>query len=113
MRYAGKLFTSIINNLFNCDAGYRGEVLCTSRKQDIQDEETHLEDSEISKSQIKRELKALQALGEKIVNLSETQRKKIPMDDVVDEAISLAARLQGKTHCVSPSNSIYRGFPCP
>ena len=68
-----------------------------SRKQDIQDDETHSEENEVSKSQIKRELKALQALGEKIVNLSDAQRKKIPMDDLVEEAISLAVVCKGRS----------------
>lgn len=69
-----------------------------SRKHDIPDDEIHSEENEVSKSQVKREFKALQALGEKIVNLSESQRKKIPMDEAVEEAVSLAARLQGKKH---------------
>ncbi|MFC7002660.1 ribosome biogenesis factor YjgA [Pseudobowmanella zhangzhouensis] len=48
-----------------------------------------------SKSQIKREFLALQALGEKIVNMG-AHSDKIPLDDALLEAIELARRINRK-----------------
>ena len=47
-------------------------------------------DLEISKSAVKKEMLALQQLGEKIVALADAQFKKIPLDDKLYDAISLA-----------------------
>ena len=50
----------------------------------------------VSKSQKKREMKAWQALGAKIVQLPQAQRDQLPMDEDVQEAVALALRLQGQ-----------------
>ncbi len=46
-------------------------------------------DNEKSKSQIKREAKALQALGEEIASLSNTQLKKIPLPEHIFDAVMM------------------------
>lgn len=53
-------------------------------------------ESTVSKSQLKRDMKALQSLGEKIIQLPDGYRAQIPMDDDLREAIALALRLRGK-----------------
>ena len=47
----------------------------------------------ISKSQIKREMHALQALGEELIALSPAARAKIPLDDALKDALELADKL--------------------
>lgn len=50
----------------------------------------------ISKSQIKREMHALQALGEELIALSPAARAKIPLDDELKDALELADKLAKK-----------------
>lgn len=50
----------------------------------------------ISKSQIKREMHALQALGEELIALSPAARAKIPLDDQLQDALELADKLAKK-----------------
>ena len=54
------------------------------------------EDEGPSKTQMKRDSEALQALGEELVNLKPTELVKVPLDDSLQEAIALAHRLKGK-----------------
>lgn len=54
------------------------------------------DDSLISKSQLKREAEAQQALGTKLVNLSAGKLEKIPLDDELRAAIALAQRIRNK-----------------
>lgn len=49
-----------------------------------------------SKTQMKRDSEALQALGEELVNLKPTELAKVPLDESLQEAIALAHRLKGK-----------------
>ncbi len=49
-----------------------------------------------SKSQLKRESHALQALGEELVTLPATKLAKIPMPDELAEAVSLARRIKAR-----------------
>lgn len=50
----------------------------------------------ISKSQIKREMHALQAIGEELIALSPAARAKIPLDDELKDALELADKLANK-----------------
>ena len=50
----------------------------------------------ISKSQIKREMHALQALGEELVALSPSARAKVPLDEELVDALELADKLAKK-----------------
>ncbi|GGW72864.1 ribosome biogenesis factor YjgA [Alishewanella tabrizica] len=50
----------------------------------------------ISKSQIKREMHALQALGQELIDLSPAARAKIPLDDDLKAALTLADKLANK-----------------
>ena len=54
------------------------------------------DDSLISKSQLKRDAEAQQALGTKLVNLSAGKLEKIPLDDELRDAIALAQRIRNK-----------------
>jgi len=54
----------------------------------------HDEPEEISRSQIKREMEALQKIGTRIVELSKEQLATIPMPDTLDVAITEARRLK-------------------
>lgn len=57
----------------------------------------HYEDNEEdykSKTQVKREMEALQDLGAKLVKLSPAQRKKVPMSDTMREALEEADRIK-------------------
>jgi ribosome-associated protein len=47
-----------------------------------------------SKSELKRQMHALQALGERIVKLTEGQLKTIPLDGTLEEAIMTARRIK-------------------
>ena len=49
-----------------------------------------------SKTQLKEESHALQKLGEKLINLGAASLAKIPMDDELDEAITLARKINKK-----------------
>lgn len=62
------------------------------------DDEQFGEDAEEfkSKSQIKREMHAIQKLGEELVNLSAAALAKIPMDDELQKAINLARDINKK-----------------
>ncbi|WP_032093711.1 ribosome biogenesis factor YjgA [Necropsobacter rosorum] len=68
----------------------------SKRKKDVFDWEAEQEEEIIwvSKSEIKRDAEALKKLGEKLVNLTQTNLTKIPLDDSLSEAIDLARRLQ-------------------
>lgn len=56
-----------------------------------------IEDEElISKSQIKKEMLDLQALGRKIVALPKTQRAKLPLDEDMRDALVLADKIKNK-----------------
>ncbi|MFZ7224198.1 ribosome biogenesis factor YjgA [Avibacterium avium] len=48
----------------------------------------------VSKSEIKRDAEALKQLGEKLVNLTKTNLEKIPLEENILDAITLAQRLQ-------------------
>lgn len=50
----------------------------------------------ISKSQIKREMHALQTIGEELIALSPAARAKIPLDDELKDALELADKLAKK-----------------
>ena len=57
----------------------------------------HYDDNEEeykSKTQVKREMEALQELGEKLTNLSAGQRKKVPMSDTLRAALEEADRIK-------------------
>ncbi|SBS27384.1 hypothetical protein MAQ5080_00808 [Marinomonas aquimarina] len=57
----------------------------------------HYDDSEDdykSKTQVKREMEALQDLGEKLTQLSPGQRKKVPMSDTLRAALEEADRIK-------------------
>lgn len=59
--------------------------------------ETQIIEAEItSKTQLKRESHAIKDLGKKLVSLSADQLARIPLDEVVLEAIALAHRIQNK-----------------
>lgn len=62
------------------------------------DESAHeeWEDDYPSKSQLKRESEALQALGEELVNLKPSELAKVPLDEELADAIDLAHKLQSK-----------------
>ncbi len=65
------------------------------RKKDVFDwEEEQEEIIWVSKSEIKRDAEALKKLGEKLVNLTQTNLAKIPLDDSLSDAVELARRLQ-------------------
>ena len=49
-----------------------------------------------SKTQIKNEMLALQALGRKIVELSKSQRARLPLDENMLTALALADKIKGK-----------------
>lgn len=55
-----------------------------------------IEDDEnfISKTQIKREMEALQALGKKLLGLSKAQQKKVEMSDTLRDALAEADRIK-------------------
>lgn len=50
----------------------------------------------ISKSQVKREMLALQALGEELLSLSTAARQKLPLDEELMDALELADKLANK-----------------
>lgn len=50
----------------------------------------------VSKTQRKKEMLALQELGEELVNLGAADLAKIPMDDAIKEAVELARRINRK-----------------
>lgn len=55
------------------------------------------EDEELkSKSQVKREMEALQKLGEELLALAPASRAKVPMDDELKDALLLADKLSSK-----------------
>ncbi len=49
-----------------------------------------------SKSALKREMTALQNIGEELVNLSPAKLAKIPMPELLEEAVMLARRLKNR-----------------
>jgi len=49
-----------------------------------------------SKSELKREMTALQKLGEELVNLPAAKLEKIPMDELLEDAVMLARRLKNR-----------------
>lgn len=49
-----------------------------------------------SKSELKREMTALQKLGEELVNLPAAKLAKIPMNELLEEAVMLARRLKNR-----------------
>ncbi|THB67564.1 MAG: DUF615 domain-containing protein [Gammaproteobacteria bacterium] len=50
----------------------------------------------VSKSQMKREAHYLQELGEKLIGMSKSELKKIPLPDNLKEAIDLAVKIESK-----------------
>lgn len=50
----------------------------------------------VSKTELKNDMKALQALAREIINLSKAQRAKIPLDDTMLEALTLADKIKNK-----------------
>jgi len=59
-------------------------------------DETSEEPDFKSKSELKREMTALQKLGEELVNLPAAKLEKIPMDEVLEDAVMLARRLKNR-----------------
>ena len=59
-------------------------------------EDLDQEDDFKSKSQLKREMQALQTMGETLVALPNAQLDQIPLDDTLSEAIALARRLKNR-----------------
>ncbi|WP_404401362.1 DUF615 domain-containing protein [Idiomarina seosinensis] len=55
-----------------------------------------IDSEQLSKSQLKREMDALQATGLQVVKLTDNQLATIPLDDELREAILLARRIQKK-----------------
>lgn len=49
-----------------------------------------------SKSELKREMTALQKMGEELVNLPAAKLEKIPMDELLEDAVMLARRLKNR-----------------
>lgn len=64
------------------------------KKSSLQD--TEAAEPAISKSQLKREMDALQALGLEVVKLTDAQLQQVPLDAELHEAISLARRIRKK-----------------
>ena len=54
------------------------------------------EEDFISKSQVKKEMLDLQALGRKIVAMPKSQRAKLPLDDEMRDALVLADKIKNK-----------------
>ncbi len=54
------------------------------------------DDQPKSKSALKREMTALQKLGEELVELSPAKLSKVPMSDQLEEAVMLARRLKNR-----------------
>jgi len=52
------------------------------------------EDTPKSKTQIKREMEALQEIGKKLLKLSKNQQKKVPMSDTLRDALAEADRIK-------------------
>ena len=61
----------------------------------------------VSKTQLKSESKALQKLGESLVNLGAAALEKIPMDDELEDAVNIARRINKKERRLSPSTPVY------
>ena len=59
-------------------------------------EQLHDEDELKSKTEIKREMLALQELGRKIVKLPPVQRQKLPLDEDMQDALVLADKIKNK-----------------
>lgn len=67
-----------------------------SRRQ-IDNDDTEHEDPEfVSKTQLKREARDLQALGRQMVKMPVSRLEKLPLDDELRSAIDLARRIQNK-----------------
>jgi len=64
----------------------------------ISDEADQIENDEdwVSKSQLKRDSKELQGLGKKLASFSPEQLAKVPLDDIMQDAIKLAHKLSNK-----------------
>lgn len=67
-----------------------------SNDKDLEEEFNEDEIELVSKSQLKREMTALQKLGESLIDLTAEQRAKIPLDDKLREAIEEAPRITQK-----------------
>lgn len=67
-----------------------------NEEQDAFDASDDAEDLPPSKSEIKRQMTALQKTGERLVNLSQVELARIPMPDELDEAISTARRIKSR-----------------
>lgn len=50
----------------------------------------------VSKTQIKKEMHELQALGRKIISLPKGQREKLPLDESMQDALLLADKIKNK-----------------
>lgn len=59
-------------------------------------EATDTDEHFVSKSQLKREMDALQAIGLEVVKLTDAQVAQVPMDPQLAEAIALARRIRKK-----------------
>lgn len=66
-----------------------------------------LEALEISKTQVKKEMLALTALGERLVNLTERNLAKIPMPEELEEGVMTARRI--KSHIAKKRQLQYIG----
>lgn len=81
------------NPLSGYSARQRHEDQEMSNKEEWQNDE---DDFYVSKSEDKRDAEARQVLGEELVGLSAEQLSRVPMDEMLLEAIKLAQRLHNK-----------------
>ncbi|UTW03846.1 DUF615 domain-containing protein [Amphritea atlantica] len=72
-----------------------------SQKDDFLPDDDHESDEEwVSKSQRKREMEELQALGAKLPELNKEQLSKVPMSDILRAAVEEAQRLQPRCEAI-------------
>ena len=64
----------------------------------MNEEQHEFEEADLppSKSELKRQMAALQKTGERLVNLSNVELARIPLPDELDEAISTARRIKSR-----------------
>lgn len=71
-------------------------TLPMARKPRYDEDEEPIEIIYVSKSEIKRDAKALKELGEEIVNMTKNQRSKLPLDDEFLEALATADKITNR-----------------
>ncbi len=67
-----------------------------ARKPRYDEDEEPIEIIYVSKSEIKRDAKALKDLGEQIVNMTKNQRAKLPLDDEFLQALATADKITNR-----------------